>query len=132
MRHSPGLAFPDGPERRSRAIAVFPGKVCFKEGRELVQGHGARAEVRTVVLGLQTPPRGAELSPPGRAPAPVALGVCAARPLDGSLGLRRAARAAGLGGRRGPAPEGPAGGLAGRSVAEVLPLAPKPGVTGSK
>lgn len=63
MRHSPGLAFPDDPERRSRAIAVFPGKVCFKEGRELVQGHGARAEVRTVVLGLQAPPRGAGAVP---------------------------------------------------------------------
>lgn len=132
VRHSPGLEFPDDPERRSRSIPVLPGKVCLKEGQELVQGHTARTEVCTRVLGLQGPaelPQTRSSLRPG--PAPVTLGVCAARPLDGSLGLRRTARAAGAPRVPRPRSEGLAGGLASCS-SEALPLAPKPRVTGSK
>ena len=65
------------------------------------------------LAGLQRTPEPPGSGPPGSGPP----GARPPRPLDGSLGLRRARGQRGLSGRRRHAPEGPAGGPAGCSVA---------------
>lgn len=128
-RHSPSLEFPDDPERRSHILSVLRGKDGFKEGWGFVQGHIARACLQPT----PGPPSPAELlqtrerSLPG--PARVTDGACPPRPLDGSLGLCGATRAGGGAGAalRRVWLEAPRA-----APWEALPLAPKPGATGSK
>lgn len=117
MRHSPGLEFPDDPERRSRSIPVLPGKVCFKEGQELVQGHTARTEVCTRVLGLQGPaelPQTRELFPPWPGSGHPRRLRCA--PARWQPWSPRTTRAAGAPRVPRPRSEGLAGGLVGCSI----------------
>lgn len=137
VRHSPGLAFSDGPARRSRLIPVLPGKVCFKEGRGLGQSHTARAPVRTRVLGLHTlhaPPSRAAAAP-GALSAPARLRR--PRRLRGAPARWQPRSPPGRPGGSGVAPAGATATLrrlwleASRAApSEALPWAPKPGAQG--